>query len=93
MLPILVMLLLDGVVLGMYCNQVIRLMPNQNDKQIRNRLAGIITIFIGLGCMCGSLLSGVISDKFGLLNTGRFILSYYFICSVATFIAIYYGSY
>jgi len=28
MLPVLVMLLLDGVVLGMYCNQVIRLMPS-----------------------------------------------------------------
>jgi len=43
--------------------------------------------------MCGGFLSGVISDRFGLLNTGRFTLGYYFLCAVATFAAIYYGEY
>jgi predicted MFS family arabinose efflux permease len=56
-------------------------------------LAGIITIFIGFGCMCGGFLSGIISDKMGLLNAGRFTLFYYFLCAVATFIAIYHGIY
>lgn len=93
MAPVLVMLLLDGVVLSMYCNQVIRLMPEESDTQKRDRLAGIITIFIGFGSMCGGLLSGVVSDRFGLLSTGRFTLMYYFLCAVATFAAIYYGAY
>ena len=56
-------------------------------------MAGIITIFIGLGCMCGGFLSGVISDRFGLLNAGRFTIFFYFLSSVATFAAIYYGVY
>lgn len=93
MLPVLVMLILDGIVLGMYCNQVIRLMPTYNDEQEKNRMAGIITIFIGFGCMCGGYLSGFISDKFGLLNTGRFTLVFYLLSAVITFIAIYYESY
>lgn len=90
MLPVLCMLLLDGIVLGMYCNQVIRLMPEESDELKRNRLAGIITIFIGLGSMCGGLLSGVICDRIGLLNTGRFTLLFYFLSASANFIAIYY---
>ncbi len=56
-------------------------------------MAGIITIFIGLGCMCGGFLSGVICDRFGLLNAGRFILFFYFLSAVATFTAIYEGFY
>jgi len=56
-------------------------------------LAGIITIFIGLGCMCGGFLSGVISDRFGLLNTGRFTLLFYFLSAIANFAGIYYGVY
>jgi hypothetical protein len=43
--------------------------------------------------MCGGFLSGVISDWFGLLNTGRFTLFFYFLSAVATFAAIYDGSY
>lgn len=93
MWPVLCMLLLDGVVLGMYTNQVIRLMPSESDELKRNRLAGIITIFIGLGCMSGGYLSGVLSDRFGLLDTGRFTLSFYILSAVATFVAIYYPVY
>jgi hypothetical protein len=93
MAPVLVMLLLDGVVLSMYCNQVIRLMPEEPDSQKRDRLAGIITIFIGFGSMIGGFFSGLVSDKLGLLSTGRLTLFYYFLCAVTTFAAIYYGTF
>lgn len=43
--------------------------------------------------MCGGFLSGAISDRFGLLNTGRFTLGYYVLSAIATFAAIYYGMY
>lgn len=43
--------------------------------------------------MCGGFLSGVISDRFGLLNTGRFTLFYYIFSALATFTAIYYNAY
>jgi hypothetical protein len=43
--------------------------------------------------MCGGFLSGVISDRFGLHNTGRFTIFYYFLSAVVTFIAIYFDAF
>jgi len=62
-------------------------------KLTRNRLAGIITICIGFGSLCGGLLCGFISDRLGLLKAGRFILSYYLLSLLATFIFVYYNPY
>jgi predicted MFS family arabinose efflux permease len=93
MLYVLIMLALDSVVLGMYSNQVIRLMPNEPDKDLRNKLAGIITIFIGLGSIIGGFFGGMISDKFGLLKTGRSILLFYLFSAICSFIAIYINLY
>ena len=52
-------------------------------------MAGVITIFIGLGSIIGGYLGGIITDKFGLLNIGRFILTFYIFCAVSTFYGIY----
>lgn len=43
--------------------------------------------------MFGGFLSGVISDRFGLLNTGRFTLLFYLLSAIANFAAIYYEVY
>lgn len=46
-----------------------------------------------MGSIVGGFLGGIISDKFGLLKTGRFVLGFYFVSAVFTFVAIYANMY
>lgn len=53
-----------------------------------DRLAGIVTIFVGVGSTIGGYFGGTISDWLGLLKTGRFIIFFYLVAATTTYIAV-----
>lgn len=82
-------LIVDGLCLGIQSNQMPKLIPDEvRDNHDDFRLkAGILTIFIGLGSMIGSYVSGPISDGLGLKFLGKVTIAAYLVTCLLTIAA------
>jgi hypothetical protein len=81
MLPILLIMMIDGLCLGIQSNQMTKLIPKEEDS-FRLK-AGVLTICIGVGSIISSYLTGFLTDKVGLKTTSRVMIgTYLFTCSL-----------
>ena len=71
MYAVLPFLLIDGFSLGVYSSEIPHLIPSSVEKDLVNKYAGIEIIILGVGSTIGGYLSGIASDKFGMLHSGR----------------------
>ena len=87
MIPVILILVLDGISLGIFSNQVVKLIPYEDSKQNLNKKAGIVVILMGIGTIIGGYLSGIISDKIKIKRTGFLLVGFFLLSCSLTFIA------
>lgn len=71
MWAVLLMMVIDGLSLGVYSSQIPHLMPPDIESTMVNKVAGIAMITLGIGAVCGGFLCGPLSDRKGSLLAGR----------------------
>ena len=64
-------LIIDGVSLGVYSSEIPHLIFSDGDKSEINKLAGYLMIFLGAGATVGGLVLSKIGDSKSTLFTGR----------------------
>jgi predicted MFS family arabinose efflux permease len=83
MYPVLLVLVIDGLSLAFYSSEIPHLFPDDTDKDILNKLAGLAVISMGLGSTIGGYLCGIIADKKNNLFSGTTgFLGFIFSCLV-----------
>jgi predicted MFS family arabinose efflux permease len=68
---VLLILVIDGVSLGIYSSEIPHLIFSDADKSEINKLAGYLMIALGAGATIGGLILGKIGDRKSTLFTGR----------------------
>lgn len=68
---LLLVLIIDGVSLGVYSSEIPHLIFSSGDKSEINKLAGYLMIFLGAGATIGGLILSKIGDTKSTLFTGR----------------------
>lgn len=71
MYPVLLLLVIDGLSLGIYSSEITHLIPPDTPSEDVNKIAGITMITLGVGSTIGGFISGIAADKTGMIIAGR----------------------
>jgi predicted MFS family arabinose efflux permease len=71
MYPVLLVLVIDGVSLGVYSSEITHLIPKDTDPDLVNKVAGVAMIVLGVGSTVGGFACGKVADWAGGLFAGR----------------------
>lgn len=71
MYPVLLILVIDGLSLGIYSSEITHLIPPDTPSEDVNKIAGVTMITLGVGSTIGGFVSGIAADRIGTIVAGR----------------------